>query len=237
MKFLIRLLALLSIAVVAAGCVTTTPNFSARPDFWQQQNAVIGVAIAELPKPTAYKAGSQGLLDVAINNAAGGTLEQHLNTLDISRIEKLSDRIATYLTGRGFKIKQIKEPIKLEALNKIEQNNASGGQGSYIASRDFTSLKAKYEVDKLVLVTVSRVGTIRNYYGFIPLGAPAGISNLQGQAINLKNNGLEWNQSVSQIVPSADANWDQPPDFPGLTKAVHSAFDQTRDLLYNNFVQ
>jgi hypothetical protein len=226
------------IAVVGAlaGCVTVTPNFSARPDFWEHKQAVIGVALADFPKPTAYKGGSQGLLDIAINNANAGPLEEHLNSLDISKVADISDRIAGYLTAKGFRVKQIKEPVKIGELKDLEKDKSSAPNSPH-SSRDFTPLKAKYGIDKLVLITVTQVGTVRNYYGFFPIGAPAGITSMLGQAINLADNSLEWNQVITQTVPSADPNWDQPPQYPGLTKAVYTALDQSRNLLYNQFVQ
>jgi len=237
MKHVVRswIVLVASIAVLA-GCVTVVPNFSARPVFWERKQAVIGVAVAELPKPTAYKGGSQGLLDIAINNANAGSLETHLGSLDISKVANISDRIVEYLTVKGFKVKQIKDPIKISELKELEKDTANAADNPR-SSHDFTPLKAKYGIDKLVLITVTQVGTVRNYYGFIPLGAPSGITSMSGKAINLTDNSLEWNQVTTQTVPSADPEWDQPPEYPGLTKSVFVALDRTRDSLYNLFVQ
>lgn len=95
--------------------------------------------------------------------------------------------------------------------------------------------KTKYDVDKLVLISVPRIGTIRNYYGFVPLGSPTGLTHLTGQVINLSNNRLEWNQSVVQTAPCTEP-WDAPPDYPKLTEAVYTALEQSRTVLLNNFV-
>lgn len=218
------------------GCATAGSDFSTRPELWEQKQAVVGVAVAELPKPTTYKGGSEGIFDFAINDAKAKPLERHLSRLDISNVTGLSDRIAAYLRSRGVTVRQIKKPIKVADLKKLDQDESSPPD-SHRVTRDFRPLKQKYGVDKLVLITVTQVGTIRNYFGFFPIGAPSGIASLAGQAIDLTTNTLEWNQTITRTVPSADRNWNEPPQYPGLTKAVLTALDQSRDLLYNRFVQ
>lgn len=230
------LLAGFALAMLPA-CVSVTPNFAAKPEFWNEKNKIIGVAMEQLPKPTTFKAGNQGLLDVAINNAVASQLETHLNGLDISKISELNNQIAAYLREKGFTVKQIKEPIQVTALPELDKTK-EGDQSKYVmADRDFTSLKQKYGVDKMVLISVVRVGTIRSYYGFIPISAPSGLCHLSGKVIDLSNNHLEWNQVVTETVANGDGSWDVPPNYPSLTKAVYNALDESRNMLYNNFTQ
>lgn len=223
--------------LLLSACVTVTPNFSAKPEFWSEKDKIIGVAIEQPPKPTAFKVGNQGLLDVAINQANASKLETHLNGLDTSKISELADRVAAYLRQKGFMVKRIAEPIRVDTLAILENKNNDAQNGYIMADRDYTPLKQKYGVDKIVMLSIVRMGTIRNYYGFIPLGEPSGMCNLSGKVVNLNDNHLEWNQAVAQTTPNSDGPWDVPPDFPGLTKAVYGAFDQSRNTLYNDFAQ
>lgn len=217
-----------------AACATVTPNLTVHQNFWKNKQGTIGVAIVEIPLPTAHKGGSQGLLDIAINNAAASDLETHLNGLKTDEVLQLASQITGYLNQNGYTARQFKDTIKIDDLPDFEQTKSGS---DYYASKDFRSYKTKYGIDKLVLIRVTRLGTIRDYYGFIPTSEPSGLSSINGKVINLANNQLEWNQTVEQRVPNMDESWDMPPDFPGLTKAMYTALSQTKQMLFNNFAQ
>jgi len=231
-KLFIFVLSLLTLS----SCATITPNFSVKQDFWNDKTKVIGVAIGDMPNPTTHKSGSQGLLDMAINNANAGDLETHLNSLDVSKINNVADKITAYLKGKGLRVKRISERVDIESLKEVEAQN-DDAKKVYYGSRDYSPLKNKYGIDKIVLINIVRIGTIRNYYGFIPLGAPKGLSHLGGYIINLDTNQLEWKQSVVQTAPNAGGEWDTPPNFDGLTDSMYTAFNQSRNMLFNYFSQ
>ena len=219
-----------------AGCVTTTPNFAVKKQFWNDKSKIIGVVIGDMPQPTAHKGGQQGLLDLAINNANAGDLEEHLKTLDVSNIKDVAIKMTKYLKGKGLKVKHITKNLDLAGLKDFEGENDEA-KGIYYGQSDYRGLKAKYGVDKLVVVNIVRIGTIRNYYGFVPLGDPSGLSHLGGYVVNLSNNQLEWKQTIVEQSPISAAEWDTPPKFDGLTKAMYLAFNQSKSLLFNAFAQ
>lgn len=235
MKFLKTIVLIAALATLTA-CATITPNFTVKKDFWTNHKQTVGVVIGDMPKPAAHKTGNQGLLDIAINDANSSDLDKHLNSLDITKINDVGDNIASYLEKKDLHVKRIAENLKLEDLPKFETTN-DDAKKIYFGDHDYRALKEKYGVDKLVVINVVRIGTIRSYYGFIPTGDPSGISHLAGYIVNLDNNQLEWKQAVTQTVPNASGNWDTPPDFTGLTKAMYLAFEQSRKMLVNNFVQ
>lgn len=228
---------ILLVAFVLLGlsaCATVAPNLTVHQNFWKNKQETIGVAVVEIPLPTAHKGGSQGLLDIAINDAIAGDLEKHLNSLDTKEVLQLADKISSYLNANGYKAKQFKGPISIADLPDFENTNTGS---DYYSPKDFRSYKAKYGIDKLVLITVLRMGTIRDYYGFIPTSEPSGLSHINGKVINLTSNMLEWNQTVEHRVPNLTESWDVPPNFPGLTKAMYTALSQTKQELFNNFAQ
>lgn len=219
-----------------SGCVTTTPNFAVKRQFWDNKNKVIGVVVGDMPSPSAHKGGNQGLLDIVINNSNADDLELHLNTLDVSRISDIAIKMTRYLKGKGLKVKHISKNLDLKSLNDFEAENNESSQ-TYYSNLDYRLLKTKYGVDKLVVINIVRIGTIRNYYGFVPLGDPSGLSHLGGYVVNLDNNQLEWKQSVVQQSPNNTDDWDSPPKFDGLTKAMYVAFDQSKNMLFNHFAK
>lgn len=219
------------------GCATVTPDFAVEKEFWDENSKTIGIATAKLPKPAAHKAGAQGLLDVAINDSMSSDLDSHLAQLDIaSSITEMTNKMEAYLRGKGYNVKLINEPIDLESLPELkqEQNNNSN---HHHANLDFQNLRDKYGIDKLVLIKVVRIGTIRSYYSFIPTSDPSGTAILNGQVIDLANNELEWSQTVSQNTPNLESEWDEPPNFPGLTNAMFTAYQQSQNMLLNHFSQ
>jgi len=229
------LISVLALLFMLSGCVAMQPKIDVDPKFWTDKQQVIGIAIAKLPTPMSAKSGNQGLLDVLINNANASDLDKHLATLDLGSVNELTDRMVAYLNEKNIKSVKIEEQLDLEKLPQLtEEQTANSNQH---ASRDFKVLKEQYQVDKLLLISVVRVGTMRSYYGFIPTSAPVGSSVVSGQIINLSNNQLEWSQVATQNVPNAEGDWDVPPNFPGLTKAVLSAYEQSQQMLLNQFMQ
>ena len=233
---LFKYLTVLLVVFSLYGCVVITPNIGVKKEFWDNKTDVVGVAVVKLPEAQAHKAGSQGLLDIAINNANAGDLEEALKKQDLSSIHNVQDKVVAYLSSKGFKVKKVAGPIDLESLKELEATN-DDSKAIYYARRDFKPLKSSLGVDKLVMIQVNAVGTIRSYYGFFPIGAPSGYSVLNGYVVNLADNRLEWNQSVTQTVPHGAADWDVPPDFVALVKAMDSAYKQSQSMLLNNFVQ
>jgi len=234
----IRNISVLMAMFLLVGCVGLQPKIDVDPAFWANKEQVIGVAVAKLPTPMSAKSGNQGLLDVLINDANSSDLDKHLAALDISSVNTLADKITDYLNQKNIKAVKIDDIIDDSTLPELpalsEEQSKSGKQ---FAQRDFTGLKAQHQVDKVLLIKVTRVGTMRSYYGFIPTSAPVGSSVISGQIINLSDNHLEWSQVATQNVPNAESEWDVPPDFPGLTKAALSAYEQSQQMLLNTFMQ
>lgn len=233
---LLRLSIILLLISFVAGCATFKPNFAVKERFWENKKQTIGIAVAKIPQPEAHKTGGQGLLDIAINNANASELGEHLAKQDVQQINKTTDKMFSYLRGKGFNVVKIEDQIDAESLKEVSLSDDESKK-IYYTNRDFTPLKTKYNIDKIVLVTLDKVGTIRNYYGFVPLGAPSGYSKAVGQIINLENNQLEWNYVIDQQIPTSESEWDVPPSFPGLTKAMYTAFNQTQELLFNEFTK
>lgn len=60
---------------------------------------------------------------------------------------------------------------------------------------------------------------------------------LSGYIVDLDNNQLEWKQTVVQTATSTSEERDTPPQFKGLTDAMYTAFDQSRNMLFNYLAQ
>jgi hypothetical protein len=115
-------------------------------------------------------------------------------------------------------------------------SSAAGASGEFF-DKDLRTLAEKESIDLLLLLSVNRFGTIRSYYGFVPLGSPQGLCQDSGRLIDLRTNQLMWRTTAAEkdsMVPAAGA-WDQPPDYPNLTAAIQNAIANAQSFLFNDF--
>jgi hypothetical protein len=181
--------------------------------FWQDRQQVVGVASDKLPEATAHMTGAQGLLDIAINKGNAEKMIERLKTLDVKRAAGIQDNLADALSRRGLQV------TKLQIIESatLPEFKAPANPEQY-AQRDFSGLKSK-GINRLLYVTVQRVGLTRGYYGFIPTGAPRAVFAVTGQLIDLADNRLLWYNAHETTAVIADP-WDQEPDFPNVSEAV-----------------
>jgi hypothetical protein len=203
-----------------------------KPTFWKETQQTIGVTTVVAPKLGAYRAGGEGLLDMAINNAMSGSLEAHLQSLDASRFNVVADHYVAKLNERGFKARRLPgevDPVKMAPF-KAE------GSGEF-AAVDLRPLGQKEGVDKLILLSLQQCGTLRAYYGFIPLGAPQALCVSKGELIDVKTNQVEWRAFAEQANATVEivGEWDAPPDFRNVTVAVEQAMKQAQVFVFEEF--
>jgi hypothetical protein len=216
-------------AVLLSGCAPA--RVAVKPDFWEQRTAKIGVALAPVPVASTHKAGAQGLLDSAINAAMAGDLSARLEKFDASAFEPIRAEFAEELGRRGMAAKAIPGPLKVDELPdaKVE---AEGWH-----KKEFGPIGQKEDVDYLVLLSVRRLGTLRSYYGFIPLGAPKGFVEVTGQMVETKTNKILWQVTSEELASTVEVAepWDQAPDFPNVTGALQKALDNGMDYLKKEY--
>lgn len=221
-------LAILALTALA-GCATQGPVQLDR-SYWEHKPQSVGVVIAVMPPAATLKMGNQGLLDVAINDAMADQLTKHLRSLSMDQFRESGQVIATFFTKQEVAAKVIPADLDLKALPKVQQEMDG------FATRDYTGLKAKYGVDQLVVLEVQAAGTIRNYYGFIPTGAPQGYFSCRGSLIDLSNNKLLWTAVGVQTVP-IEKPWDQPSDsYPNVTTAFYRALEGAKTMMVSNLL-
>lgn len=217
MKRVVLSLLLVSMAVLT-GCATQGP-VALDKSYWVNKPESVGVIIAKTPPVGSHKRGAQGLLDMAINNAMAGGIDKHLNSLKLDEFREAGHVIANHFSSQGVPAKFIEEEIDLSTVSKVKK--APTGT----APLDFASLKSKYGVDQLVVLEVLAAGTIRSYYGFIPLTAPQGYFMCKGTLVNLQDNKILWlGTGTKEVV--VDEPWDQEATaYPHVTGAFYQAME------------
>jgi hypothetical protein len=183
------------------------------PGFWQNRQAVIGVAAEKIPEADAHMTGNQGLLDIAINQSNAAKMIEQLKKLKVERAAAIPNNLADALGRRGFKTNKL-ATIDVATFPEFKPE----ANPELYAPRDFRGLTNK-GIDRLLLVSVERLGTTRSYYGFVPMGAPRALFAVKGQVVDLKTNKLIWydRYETTAAIPEP---WDQEPDFPYVSTAV-----------------
>jgi len=223
MKSIIRVV-LVVIAVFLGGCATVSHQEAIQltENTLTPNSGRIGVAMTPLPKIDTHFPGAGCLLCLAAASAANSALTDHTRTLPYEDLPKLKDEVADLLRNRGMAVIVIPGDLKLDELPD------STLRGTNVADQDFSSLKQKYNIDKLLVINITSLGMWRTYSSYFPTSDPKAELQGAGFLVNLSSNTYEWYLPVN-IMKSAEGKWDEPPKFPGLTDAYFQALEIGKD--------
>lgn len=182
----------------------------------------IGVAMAPLPKVDTEFPGAGCLLCIAAASMANSALTEHSHSLSYEDLPDLKSEVGKLLRNGGANIVVIDEPMKIDELPDF------GTKAQNIARKDFSQLRQKYGIDKLLVIDITTLGFVRTYSSYFPTSDPKSTIKGTGFLVNLKNNAYEWYQPVDVTVSAAD-KWDEPPKYPGLTNAFYQALEMAKD--------
>jgi len=188
----------------------------------------IGVAMTELPKVDTHFPGAGCLLCAAAAAVANSSLTDHTHTLSAEDLAGLKSEVAARLRAEGATVTLIDEPLNLDQLS------SSSGGAPNLAKKDFTPLRDRYQIDKLLVINITTVGIVRPYSAYIPTSDPKATVQGTGYLVNLASNTYEWYQPVN-VSKSADGQWDEAPNFPGLTNAYFQALESGKDQFLQPF--
>ena len=223
------LLALAAITFLFVGCAGVPQNpVPLAPDTLSSKTSRIGVAMTPLPKIDTHLPGAGCLLCLAAASIANSSLTTHTQKLPYEDLPKLKNDMADLIRKKGSEVTVITEDFKIDTLPDFS------AKGPNIATKDFSSLQKKHNIDKLLVVDITALGMSRNYSAYIPTSDPKGLLQGLGYLVNLNNNTYEWYLPV-YITKSADGAWDESPSFPGLTNAYFQALEMGRDSFLKPF--
>ena len=223
-------LGLAVLAVLLGGCATP-PQQAVQFDAAAvaKKETRVGVAMSALPKVDTEFPGAGCLLCMAAASVANNALTTHTRTLTAEDLPKLKSEIADALRKKGSQVVVIAEDFNPDALPNFS------GNGANVAKKDFSSLRDRYKIDKLVVIQIGGVGIVRTYSAYIPTSDPKGQVRGLGYMVDLSTNTYEWYKPVD-VRKAADKAWDEPPKFPGLTNAYFQAVELGRDEFIKPFL-
>jgi hypothetical protein len=216
-------LVLTAVAIFLGGCAAA-PQLPVplASETLSSKTSRVGVVMTPLPKVDTHLPGAGCLLCLAAASIANGKLTTHTQKLPYEELPKLKNDVADLLRKKGTDVTVIAEDLNVDTLPSYAT------KGPNIATKDFSPLQKKYNIDKLLVININTLGMVRTYSSYIPTSDPKGVLEGTGYLVNLNNNTYEWYLPVN-ITKSADNNWDEPPDFPGLSNAYFQALEMGRD--------
>jgi hypothetical protein len=183
----------------------------------------IGVVMTAMPKVNTSFPGASCLLCVAAAEGANSALTKHAQTLPNEGLGKLQDSIAQVLVKTGVDAQAISEPLQLQKLPEFKHP-----KGENAPAKDFQSLRAKYNVDRLLVIDLTAIGFVRTYSAYFPTSDPKAYVAGSAYIVDLTNNHYDLYQRID-IQKSADGAWDEPPQYPGLTNAYFQIVEMIKD--------
>ena len=215
--------AIAAVVILLAGCATPPQQPMPLTDTaLTASQGKLGVAMTPLPKVDTHLPGAGCLLCLAAASMANQALTAHSQSLPYEDLPKLKEMVAGLLRKKGIDAVVVAEDVNVEGLASYS------GQAANAAPKDFTPLAQKYNVDRLLVISISTLGFERAYSAYIPTSDPKGVLRGTGYLVNLKDNTYGWYQPV-QVLKSADSNWDEAPKFPGLTNAYFQVLELGKD--------
>jgi hypothetical protein len=217
-------------AILLTGCASTPPQnpIDLTGSSIDAKAGRVGVVMTPLPKVDTQFPGAGCLLCLATASLANSALTAHTQTLPYEDLPKLRSEVAEALRKKGTDAIVVADDIKVDGLSEY------GKPGPNIARKDFSPLKQKYKIDKLVVIQIDVLGIWRNYSAYVATGDPKAVLKATGYMVNLNNNTYEWYLPLN-ITKSAEGPWDEAPKFPGLTNAYFQALELGRDKILEPF--
>ena len=228
MKFGIGRL-LLAGVVALSGCAgTPQQNVELAPNILSTQSGRVGIVMPAIPQVDTYFPGADCLLCIAAASLANAQLTSYTQKLPTEDLTKMKNDVADLLRKKGVDVMLIDENLKIDSLP------ASNNEAINVSRKDFTSLKNKYGIDKVLVMEVNSLGIWRNYSSYFPTGEPYAALNGAGYLVNLNNNTYEWYTHVRNVKTS-EGKWDEPPAYPGLTNAYFQVIELSKDVYLKPF--
>lgn len=189
--------------------------------------------VEPLPAAGAYKAGNQGLLDLAINSAVSGRFDSAVKAFKPTDFDTLASEFEKNLIARGLKAVIVQEDI--DALPKFTKP-AGQPRGVQSFKQQIAASSVLSSHDYVLFVDTQWVGTIRSYYSVIPTSPPSGHYLGKGYLIDTKTNEIKWTQTIT-TNQAVVGKWDVPPNYTAVMQAIQGAVNQAKAIYQADLFQ
>lgn len=211
------------------GCATMTSKSVALDQDYYDSEEEVSFYLEPLPEPSMSYPGANCLLCLGAAAAANGELAGRVKEFSTDELESIGSDIVHFVEDKGVTVHQLGEDFELdrESLPRLRRRSQADEETVY-TRRDYRPLRQDVETDELLLLRFKKVGVERTYNGYIPTGQPRAVVQFHISLVDLEANELMLNRSL-QMHAKVDGEWDEPPNFPGLTTAYYEVLEKARD--------
>lgn len=210
----ISLLLLVSIITILGSCATKVPM---NQSFFSDKKVGIMVSVDSI---STLKAGSQGLLDMAISSGRKYKEALQYASTIVKPKEAFQEVITNNLSAKNKPFIIVDDKINFTEFAKFSKSEDSSNNKYY--KHDLRSLKDKYGVDEMIIVNI-KYGLQISYYGMIETGK-AGNVIVYTDVVNLNDNSIYY-KDYDQSLVNLKGKWDVSPDYKNLTTTIQAAVD------------
>lgn len=221
MKGLVSRLSLVAMTFVIAACATTPQQaIPLQNQVWQRNADKVILVVKQTPEPTFSTPGAGCLLCIGVARAAHGSL--------IEQVESWSpDELNTLESSLRLQLEQLGLTVQTVSWEDIKELPGYGGSEPNAADKDFSEFARENGASHIVVLKVDSQGVSRNYASYVPTGDPTAKIVGQAYLVSVESNLYEWYQPIETNV-KARGEWDEPPNFPGLTNAYFQAIEMVK---------
>jgi len=222
----LRHAAVCTLALLASACIPR--HVPLDPEFFNSTPRKIGIILTKEPALGVYpiqpnQGPAAALVYLAIAGAAIANLETQMKTIDVSPLHELANDYIDKLNERGVAAKLVSR----KRLAKI---------GLLVSpyKADLQWLASTEDVDAVILLESACGVTIR--YPYTPVTVQCSFA---GRLVDLKTGKLLWaaNSDGENPLVTTLVEWNQPPDFPIVTKTIEKSIVRARQSMVTAFFE
>jgi hypothetical protein len=206
---------LLPLFFLLAACARENMRISSTA-FYEKPKVLVG-QMSGFEEAHFYKDGDQGWADMIINYVITSSANERLKDINIQPLldERFYAPFQKILTAKTTWVKKLEKTIFKEDICTLSHEEQT-------SPYDFSFLKHQYDADFALIIDPHTFGSLRNYYGFIPLGAPVGVANFTIYFVRLRDNAL-FGLYKSELSMPVHGEWDAPPEYYELIQSIKNA--------------
>jgi len=209
---------LLIVILIFSGC--TVKKYVLSPEFYSSGS---NVGLIVITNDISTLRSGQGALDKALTRMDKYAMQLQTVKPKLNPESQFKDLHLSLLKSKGKNITLVDEEFDEGQFEKFEKPD----NNKKYFNKDIRSLRDKYQVDELMIASIS-YGLNINYYGVIEMGK-GGYSHIISQIINLNDNSIIY-RSESWGGGALKSKWDTPPDYEYLRIAIATAIYKSIEL-------
>ncbi len=225
---------IVSVMFIPIGCVhfeKTGTQIKVAPDFFKAKPSKIAIAVT--PQPIvgyAYK-NIKGELSSTVKrtDSLDAGVASFVRVFDYSSFYRAKYRFGDELTKRGMQIELLDdEAIRLndKIYQYLQRKNTN-----WEAVRPFME---QVSADYLILFFIKAAGFMEDNL-LPPFRHRYGLFSVNGYLLDLRNGAIEWKYDQNLQGVPISGEWQQPPEYPNVTKAINEAVAKSVNELFESF--